>query len=438
MTFELSNEVWKESLDFLKNKGLFVKWAGKWLTFSKFRNWCDQNWGEGMDLRTLGNGYYLVFCPSAQDRDWILDNGPFFIEGKGLNISVWSPKFNPFEATIEKTLIWIKLPGLPQEYKDVETLKQIGNHLGEFVKSEELVDPSYFSMISRLCWIEKDWEINSTGKYYGFGGRGAQMDNIEYQKYIIDETFMAEAQSIALINRKKVSEKGREECFLLNTGREGSLVEMDSQEGGWREMTSREEGNKHHSQENKAPLQEENTSDSLMCMINDQITKQGTTLTNLSPNAMILMEDNIVRPNQEIEAYSEQMQSIGNSKKTGRGLDPTGEEPIFKDIQISPIRNLNSAFEGVEDSGGNFTGSDYDYESLGFQDEVDELGLTTEVGVLENRSLETTLSLQTKAQVGEKKKRGRKSQKFKLELVGNVAGQSKLRSRVAMPLTRFA
>ncbi|GLJ51929.1 hypothetical protein SUGI_1103250 [Cryptomeria japonica] len=104
-----------------------------------------------MDLRTLGNGYYLVVCPSAQDRDWILDNGPFLIEGKGLNISLWSPNFNPFEATIEKTLIWIKLPGLPQEYKDVETLKQIGNHLGEFIKSKELVDPSDFSMISRLC-----------------------------------------------------------------------------------------------------------------------------------------------------------------------------------------------------------------------------------------------------------------------------------------------
>ncbi|GLJ51657.1 hypothetical protein SUGI_1097740 [Cryptomeria japonica] len=92
-----------------------------------------------------------IVISEPEQRDWILDNGPFFIEGKGLNISVWSPNFNPFEATIEKTLIWIKLRGLPQEYKDVETLKQIGNHLGEFVKSEELVDPLDFSMISRLC-----------------------------------------------------------------------------------------------------------------------------------------------------------------------------------------------------------------------------------------------------------------------------------------------
>ncbi|GLJ37348.1 hypothetical protein SUGI_0757790 [Cryptomeria japonica] len=103
-----------------------------------------------MDLKTLGNGYYLVVYPTAQDRDWIIENGPFFIEGKGLNISAWAPNFNPCEAIIEKTLIWIKLLGLPQEYKDAETLKQIGN-LGEYVMSEELVDPYDFSLISRLC-----------------------------------------------------------------------------------------------------------------------------------------------------------------------------------------------------------------------------------------------------------------------------------------------
>ncbi|GLJ23801.1 hypothetical protein SUGI_0451630 [Cryptomeria japonica] len=151
MIVELSNDAWKYSLNFLIDKGLFVKWGEIWPTFTKFRNWCDKNWGEGMDLKTLGNGYYLVVCPIAQDIDWILENDPFFIEGKGLNISTWTPNFNPCEASMEKTLIWIKLPSLPQEYKDSETLKQIGNHLGEFVMLEELVDPSNYNMISRLC-----------------------------------------------------------------------------------------------------------------------------------------------------------------------------------------------------------------------------------------------------------------------------------------------
>lgn len=34
--------------------------------------------------------------------------------------------------------------------------------------------------------------------------------------------------------------------------------------------------------------------------------------------------------------------------------DSDTEEPVYKDIQISSIRNLESSFEGVKDGGGGF------------------------------------------------------------------------------------
>ncbi|GLJ22780.1 hypothetical protein SUGI_0429110 [Cryptomeria japonica] len=151
MSVEISNDAWKDLLSFLSDKALFIKWGGIWLAFSNFRNWFKKNWGKGMDIKTLGNGYYQVVCPTVQDGDWIIENGSFFLEGKGLNISVWKPNFNPCEALVENVLIWVKISGLPQEYKDRETLKQIGDHLGDFVMTEEYVDPSDFSLVSRLC-----------------------------------------------------------------------------------------------------------------------------------------------------------------------------------------------------------------------------------------------------------------------------------------------
>ncbi|GLJ18009.1 hypothetical protein SUGI_0317450 [Cryptomeria japonica] len=151
LSVELANDVWRDSIIFLSDKALFVKWGGSWPAFSKFRDWCNKNWGEGMDLKTLGNGYYQVVCPTTQDRDWIIENGPFFLEGKGLTISTRKPNFNPYEALVDTVLIWIKLSGLPREYKDLETLKQIGCKLGEFVMAEEYVGSSDFTMVSRLC-----------------------------------------------------------------------------------------------------------------------------------------------------------------------------------------------------------------------------------------------------------------------------------------------
>ncbi|GLJ44302.1 hypothetical protein SUGI_0927220 [Cryptomeria japonica] len=72
-------------------------------------------------------------------------------EGKGLNITAWKPNVNPFEDSVENVLIWIKLLGLPQEYKDREILKQIRDHLGDFGMTEGYVDSSDFSLVSRLC-----------------------------------------------------------------------------------------------------------------------------------------------------------------------------------------------------------------------------------------------------------------------------------------------
>ncbi|GLJ51726.1 hypothetical protein SUGI_1099230 [Cryptomeria japonica] len=151
MSVEISTDAWNDSLSFLSDKALFVKWGGMWPTFSKFRKWCDKKGGKCMDLKTPRNGNYQVVCPTIQDRDWIIENGSFFLEGKGLNISVWKPNFNPCEALVKKVLIWIKLSGLSQEYKDTKTLKQIGDHLGDFVMTEEFVDPFDFSLVSRLC-----------------------------------------------------------------------------------------------------------------------------------------------------------------------------------------------------------------------------------------------------------------------------------------------
>ncbi|GLJ49823.1 hypothetical protein SUGI_1058440 [Cryptomeria japonica] len=151
LNIEISNEELSENIRFLNEHALFYKWGGKWPSFSKIRVWCVSIWGEGVELKTLENGFFLVICPSAQDINWILDNNPFFMDEKGFNINKWKPNFNPKEEIISRVLIWLKLLGLPQEYKDIEILRRIGERLGVFKKVEEFFDSSNFSMILRIC-----------------------------------------------------------------------------------------------------------------------------------------------------------------------------------------------------------------------------------------------------------------------------------------------
>lgn len=105
------------------------------------------------------------------------------------------------------------------------------------------------------------------------------------------------------------------------------------------------------------------------------------------------------------------------------------EEMIFKDIQISPIRNLDASFEGVKDSGGDLILSESKGELSDNLVGEDDMGLLSIGGGSDKRTLEITLAQNAKIKIGESKKRGPKSNRVRLEIAGNVASQSKLRLR---------
>ncbi|GLJ26532.1 hypothetical protein SUGI_0513770 [Cryptomeria japonica] len=81
------------------------------------------------------------------------------------------------------------------------------------------------------------------------------------------------------------------------------------------------------------------------------------------------------------------------------------EEMIFKDIQISPIQNLEASFEGVKDSGGDLISLDSEGDIFDNLEGEDDLGLLALGGDQEKRSLAMTLAQNAKVKAGEQKKR---------------------------------
>ena len=73
----------KERCDFLEQNALFLKWGGPVFEIEKVKEWCDKKWGEVKDFKTLENGFYMVTVDIAHDRNWILNSGPYFMDGYG-------------------------------------------------------------------------------------------------------------------------------------------------------------------------------------------------------------------------------------------------------------------------------------------------------------------------------------------------------------------
>jgi len=75
-----------------------------------------------------------------------MDEGPYFFNLAGLYLREWAARFNPDKEDLSWAPIWIRMYSLPEEYWDEESLRDIGNGLGEFIKAaEEMKMPKYTS-----------------------------------------------------------------------------------------------------------------------------------------------------------------------------------------------------------------------------------------------------------------------------------------------------
>lgn len=99
----------------------------------------------------MPNKFFLVITKNSKDKQWILNNGPFFMGGRGLYIRDWKLNFNPIKSPQEEVPIWLRIYNLSREYWNEETFQMIGNKLGFYIKSNEAIEKKYFSTYARIC-----------------------------------------------------------------------------------------------------------------------------------------------------------------------------------------------------------------------------------------------------------------------------------------------
>lgn len=66
-----------------------------------------------------------------------MDEAPYFFNSVGLYLREWVELFNLDKKDLSWAPVWIRMHSLPVEYWDEDSLKDIGNGLGEFIKSTE-------------------------------------------------------------------------------------------------------------------------------------------------------------------------------------------------------------------------------------------------------------------------------------------------------------
>uniref|UniRef100_A0A2N9HPR9 CCHC-type domain-containing protein n=1 Tax=Fagus sylvatica TaxID=28930 RepID=A0A2N9HPR9_FAGSY len=105
----------------------------------------------GFSCVDLGLGFFLVKLDLADDFDRILKGGPWFIGEHFLSLRPWVPDFRPSETSVNTVAVWVRLPELPVEYYDKESLLLIGHALGPVLRVDFNTASGNRGRFARLC-----------------------------------------------------------------------------------------------------------------------------------------------------------------------------------------------------------------------------------------------------------------------------------------------
>ncbi|KAI9126719.1 hypothetical protein K1719_002315 [Acacia pycnantha] len=118
----------------------------------------ERMWAAKGPLRVtpLSNGYFLVSFSSTEDRDHALQEGPWMIADHYVLVQRWRPNFNPWKVDHQKRVaVWVRIPDLPHELYNVESIRRIGNMIRKTLKIDRTTAFSEKGGFARMC-VEVD------------------------------------------------------------------------------------------------------------------------------------------------------------------------------------------------------------------------------------------------------------------------------------------
>lgn len=140
-------------IQYMRDHALIGKFIGIWPNEKALRTWINVKWHpKGHISLHLGpKGFFTAVFNCLEDRNRVFEGGPYFFNSAGLFLREWIDRFNSDKEDLSWATVWIRLYSLPWEYWEEESLKEIGNALGDFVKVAEDTKTQRYTSYARIC-----------------------------------------------------------------------------------------------------------------------------------------------------------------------------------------------------------------------------------------------------------------------------------------------
>lgn len=158
---------------------LIVKVLGRNLSLWSLQSKLQRIWRtkETYTVRDIDNGYFVVSFNCEEDLNYVYFEGPWLVADHYLLIQRWRPNFDPWLAGQQKRIAaWVRVPLLPLEFFNAESLSMIGNLIGKTLKVDSVTYLKERGRFARIC-VELDLAKSLTPAIRIFG----KARSIEYE-----------------------------------------------------------------------------------------------------------------------------------------------------------------------------------------------------------------------------------------------------------------
>ena len=140
---------------------LVGQFLDKRLPLHVVRSFVERLWGkhEIPEISITDNGLYIFRFRDMVARDWVLENGPWYMAGRPIIIRSWKPGMDMLNVQITSLPIWVKFFNIPLEYWTVTSLGYIASVVGIPMHLDTLTENHSRLSFARIC-IEVD--VNCT------------------------------------------------------------------------------------------------------------------------------------------------------------------------------------------------------------------------------------------------------------------------------------
>jgi len=135
----------------LQKNVVICRFNGFWPRTDALYQWIHTVWTKNCQIHLCSKGFFIVTFLVEEEKEKILNEGPWFWGSVGLFVTPWFPEFDANTMVVSRMPVWVRMHNLSIHFWHSKALLVIGNTLGRTLKIDTERHIKGIFTFARIC-----------------------------------------------------------------------------------------------------------------------------------------------------------------------------------------------------------------------------------------------------------------------------------------------